>query len=222
MDLATFRQHVTGTLIVSAQAPDGHPLRDTHTIAHLATAAVAGGATAIRCGGDGGLEDKEGATGVYITPTVASARAVAHAGADVVAVDATQRPRQDGSTFAEQVAAVHEEGKLIMADIATLDEAIAAHSDGADIISTTLAGYTEHRAKTHGPDLELVKDIRQALGSDVFLTAEGRYHTPEWAAEALTLGADAVIIGTAITDVSFVTAQFVTAVTAAATTEDKQ
>ena len=219
MDLATFRQHVTGTLIVSAQAPDGHPLRDTHTIAHLAAAAVAGGATAIRCGGYGGLEDiravaekvnvpvigltKEGATGVYITPTVASARAVAHAGA-------------------EQVAAVHEEGKLIMADIATLDEAIAAHSDGADIISTTLAGYTEHRAKTHGPDLELVKDIRQALGSDVFLTAEGRYHTPEWAAEALTLGADAVIIGTAITDVSFVTAQFVTAVTAAATTEDKQ
>ena len=93
---------------------------------------------------------------------------------------------------------------------------------GADIITTTLAGYTEHRAKTHGPDLELVKDIRQALGSDVFLTAEGRYHTPEWAAEALTLGADAVIIGTAITDVSFVTAQFVTAVTAAATTEDKQ
>ncbi len=238
MDLATFRQHVTGTLIVSAQAPDGHPLRDTPTIAHLAAAAVAGGATAIRCGGYGGLEDiravaekvnvpvigltKEGATGVYITPTVASARAVAHAGADVVAVDATQRPRQDGSTFAEQVAAVHEEGKLIMADIATLDEAIAAHSDGADIISTTLAGYTEHRAKTHGPDLELVKDIRQALGSDVFLTAEGRYHTPEWAAEALTLGADAVIIGTAITDVSFVTAQFVTAVTAAATTEDKQ
>ena len=228
MDLATFRQHVPGTLIVSAQAPDGHPLRDTHTIAHLAAAAVAGGATAIRCGGYGGLEDiravaekvnvpvigltKEGATGVYITPSVASARAVAHAGADVVAVDATQRPRQDGSTFAEQVAAVHEEGKLIMADIATLDEAIAAHS----------AGYTEHRAKTHGPDLELVKDIRQALGSDVFLTAEGRYHTPEWAAEALTLGADAVIIGTAITDVSFVTAQFVTAVTAAATTEDKQ
>ena len=94
MDLATFRQHVTGTLIVSAQAPDGHPLRDTHTIAHLAAAAVAGGATAIRCGGYGGLEDiravaekvnvpvigltKEGATGVYITPTVASARAVAH------------------------------------------------------------------------------------------------------------------------------------------------
>lgn len=95
-----------------------------------------------------------------------------------------------------------------MADIATLEEAIAAHRDGADIISTTLAGYTEHRTKTPGPDLELVSEIRAALGPAVFLTAEGRYHTPELAAEGLARGADAVIIGTAITDVAFVTAQF--------------
>ena len=189
---------------------------------------MAGGATAIRCGGYGGLADikavakavtapvigltKEGDTGVYITPTVASARAVAEAGADVVAVDATLRPRQDNSTFADQVQAVHAAGKLIMADIATCEEAVAAHEAGADIISTTLAGYTEHRPKTNGPDLELVTEIRQALGDEVLLTAEGRYHTPEQAAEALRLGANAVIIGTAITDVSFVTAKFADAV----------
>ncbi|PRQ12610.1 N-acetylmannosamine-6-phosphate 2-epimerase [Corynebacterium sp. 13CS0277] len=232
LTLTDFRAQVEGTLIVSAQAPDGHPLRDTHTIAHLAAAAAAGGATAIRCGGYGGLADieavaravdvpvigltKEGDTGVYITPTVASARAVARAGADVVAVDATLRPRPDGSSFADMVAAVHEEGKLIMADIATLEEAVAAHEAGADIISTTLAGYTEHRAKTPGPDLELVTDIRAAIGREPLLTAEGRYHTPELAAEAMRLGADAVIIGTAITDVSFVTRQFATAVHGAA------
>ncbi|MDO4686515.1 MAG: putative N-acetylmannosamine-6-phosphate 2-epimerase [Corynebacterium sp.] len=224
MDFNAFRDQVAGTLIVSAQAPDGHPLRDTHTIAHIAAAAVAGGATAIRCGGYGGLEDiravvekvdvpvigltKEGTTGVYITPTVASARSVAQAGAAVVAVDATFRPCTDGSSFAEKVAAVHDEGALIMADIATVEEAVAAHRDGADIISTTLAGYTEHRAKTPGPDLELVSEIRAALGSDAFLIAEGRYHTPELAAEGLARGADAVIIGTAITDVSFVTSRF--------------
>ena len=228
MTLQQFRNQVEGTLIVSAQAPTGHPLRDTQTIAHLAAAAEAGGATAIRCGGYGGLADiaavveavsvpvigltKEGDTGVYITPTVESARAVAQAGATVVAVDATLRPRPDGSTFADAVAAVHEEGALIMADIATVEEAIAAHEAGADIISTTLAGYTEHRAKTPGPDLELVTDIRKALGKEPLLTAEGRYHTPELAAEALRLGADAVIIGTAITDVAFVTQQFATAV----------
>ncbi|APT84964.1 N-acetylmannosamine-6-phosphate 2-epimerase [Corynebacterium aquilae] len=231
MNLAQFRSQVQGTLIVSAQAPDGHPLRDTNTIAHLAAAAEAGGASAIRCGGYGGLDDikavaqavkvpvigltKEGDTGVYITPTVASARAVAQAGADVVAVDATLRPRPDGSSFADMVTAVHEEGKLIMADIATLEEAVAAHRDGADIISTTLAGYTEDRPKTPGPDLELVIEIRKAIGAQPLLSAEGRYHTPELAAEAMRLGADTCIIGTAITDVSFVTKQFATAVEAA-------
>lgn len=232
MTLAQFRDQVTGTLIVSAQAPTGHPLRDTNTIAHLAAAAQAGGATAIRCGGYGGLADieavlaavtvpvigltKEGDTGVYITPSVASAVKVAQAGATVVAVDATLRPRQDGSTFAAQAAAVHAAGALIMADIATVEEAVAAHRDGADIISTTLAGYTEHRAKTPGPDLELVREVRAALGPDVLLSAEGRYHTPQDAAAGLAAGANCVIIGTAITDVAFVTNQFASAVIQAA------
>lgn len=231
LTLDQFRAQVTGTLIVSAQAPTGHPLRDTNTIAHLAAAAVAGGASAIRCGGYGGLEDiravaakvdvpvigltKEGDTGVYITPSAGSALAVLEAGADVVAVDATLRPRPDESTFADIVTAVHEVGGLIMADIATLEEAIAAHEAGADIISTTLAGYTEHRAKTEGADIELVKEIRAALGPEVLLTAEGRYHTPAMAAAGMEAGADAVIIGTAITDVAFVTAQFAGSVEAA-------
>lgn len=231
MDLATFIDTTRGSLIVSAQAPTGHPLRDTHTIAHLAAASVHGGATAIRCGGYGGLDDisavvaavdvpvigltKEGDTGVYITPSAASAVAVAEAGAAVVAVDATLRPRPDGGTFAEIVAAVHDAGALIMADIATCEEAVAAHADGADIISTTLAGYTEHRPKTDGPDLALVAEIRAALGPEVFLIGEGRYHTPDHAAAGLAAGADAIIIGTAITDVSWVAARFVDAVRAA-------
>ncbi|MCQ9342650.1 N-acetylmannosamine-6-phosphate 2-epimerase [Corynebacterium sp. 153RC1] len=232
MDLQTFIQQVRGTLIVSAQAPTGHVLRDTRTIAFLARAAEAGGSTAIRCGGYGGLEDikavveavqvpvigltKEGDTGVYITPSVASAVAVAQAGAAVVAIDATARPRQDGSDFAAQVRAVHEHNALAMADIATAEEAVAAHQAGADVISTTLAGYTEHRAKTEGPDLELIREIRQLLGKDVFLIGEGRFHTPQQAALGIEAGADAIIVGTAITDVAFVTAQFANSVSQAA------
>lgn len=225
--LADFVSSVRGTLIVSAQAPDGHPLRDTPTIARLALAAQHGGSTAIRCGGYGGLDDitavrqavtipvigltKEGDSGVYITPSVDSAVSVANAGADVVAIDATQRPRQDGSSFAEQVAAVHEAGALAMADIATVSEAIAAVEAGADIISTTLAGYTEHRAATTGPDVELVRDVRGAIGRDHFLIGEGRYHCPQDVRAGFASGADAIIVGTAITDVSWVTAQFVAA-----------
>lgn len=226
-----------GTLIISAQAPDGHPLRDTTTIAHIAAASEAGGASAIRCGGYGGLADitavlnsvsvpvigltKEGDTGVYITPTVASAVAVAEAGAEVVAIDATLRPRQDGSTFAEQVAAVHAHGALAMADIATAEEAVAAVRDGADIISTTLAGYTEHRTKTAGPDLPLIAEIHTAFAeaginrADVFLIGEGRFHSPADVTAGFNAGVDAVIVGTAITDVSFVARQFVAAAPAA-------
>lgn len=224
MESKAFLEAIRGSLIVSVQAPDGHPLRDTRTMSFLAKAAEVGGSTAIRCGGYGGLADiraivdavdlpvigltKEGNVGVYITPTVASAVAVAEAGATVVAIDATLRPRQDGSTFADQVAAVHEAGALAMADIATPEEAVAAHEAGADLISTTLAGYTEHREKTTGPDLDLIKEIRARLGNDVFLIGEGRFHTPEHVRQGRAVGADALIVGTAITDTAWITQQF--------------
>lgn len=227
MNKEQFFDAVRGTLIVSAQAPAGHPLRDSRTMAFLAKAAEAGGSTAIRCGGYGGLDDiaaivravsvpvigltKEGDQGVYITPTVESARQVAEAGATVVAIDATLRPRQDGSTFADQVAVSHEAGALAMADIATAEEAVAAVAAGADLISTTLAGYTEHRDKTAGPDLDLIREIRQLLGDEVFLIGEGRFHCPDDVRAGMAAGADAIIVGTAITDVSWVTRQFVEA-----------
>lgn len=218
--------NLRGTLIVSVQAPDGHAMRDTHTLTHVAKACVDGGAAAIRCGGYGGLEDirsivaaldhrvpvfgltKEGTTGVYITPTVASVQAVAEAGAEVVCADATFRPHPDGSTFADQVRAAHDAGALIMADCATPEEAAAAHRDGADLVSTTLAGYTEHREKTPGPDLDCVRDARKLLGSQPFLIGEGRYHSPEDLRAGIAAGADALIVGTAITDPGWITGYF--------------
>lgn len=218
---------VRGHLVVSVQAPDRHAMRDTHTLTHVARACVAGGAPAIRCGGYGGVEDissivnavdvpvfgltKEGDTGVYITPTKESVRAVAAAGAAVVCADATFRPRPDGSTFAELVDLAHELGVVIMADCATPEEMAAAHRDGADIISTTLAGYTEHREKTSGPDLECLARGRELVGGDAFVIGEGRFHSPAAVAEGIKHGADAVIVGTAITDPGWITASFAAA-----------
>ncbi|GAB3696132.1 putative N-acetylmannosamine-6-phosphate 2-epimerase [Corynebacterium nasicanis] len=225
MKTADFLDHIRGTLIVSAQAPDGHVLRDTAAMVFMARAAEAGGSAAIRCGGYGGVEDiraitaavgipvigltKEGADGVYITPTVDSARAVIAAGAAVAAMDATDRPRRDGSSFAAQVTAVHEAGGIAMADIATPTEAVAALDAGADLISTTLAGYTEHRARTSGPDLELIREVRDLVGDDVFLIGEGRFHSPEDVRAGRAAGADAIIVGTAITDPVWITSRFV-------------
>jgi N-acylglucosamine-6-phosphate 2-epimerase len=226
-----FAAVVRGRLIVSCQADADHPLRDTPTQVRMARAAVAGGAAAIRCGGVGGVADvaaiaaavevpvigltKHGRVGVYITPTVQAARAVVDSGAGVVAVDATTRPRPDGRSLADTVRAVHNAGALIMADVSTLSEGVAAVAIGADIVATTLAGYASHGAHAEGPDLALVATLRPEL-PDTLLIAEGRIHTPQLAAAAIDAGADAVVVGTAITDPSWITTAFAASIRAAA------
>lgn len=144
---------------------------------------------------------------MYITPTVRHALAVAEAGADVVAADATARPRPDGSTFAELVVAVHAAGALVMADVATLAEGITAAAEGADIVSTTLSGYVPGSPQQDGPDLDLVAELAAVL--DVPVVAEGRIRTPQEAAEALARGAHSVVVGTAITAPTALTSKFV-------------
>lgn len=211
-------------LIVSVQAGQGHALRDSYVIARMAAAAVDGGAAAIRCGGVGGIEDiravraavevpvvgltKQGTEGVFITPTQADVEGVMDAGADIVAFDATGRTRQDGTGMVDAIQLIRERNRVSMADISTLAEGEAAHKAGVDMISTTLAGYTEHTTKTPEPDLALVADLRREL-PDAFLVAEGRYGTPVLCREALKNGASTVVVGTGITDVTAVTRTFV-------------
>ncbi|WEH43127.1 putative N-acetylmannosamine-6-phosphate 2-epimerase [Streptomyces sp. AM 2-1-1] len=209
-----------GRLIVSCQAPPGDPMRETSALVRLALAAVAGGASAIRANEPGvvaAIVDavdlpviglwKDGDTGVYITPTVHHALALVEAGAAVVAADATDRPRPDGSAFAELVTAVHAAGALVMADVSTLAEGVAAAGAGADFVSTTLSGYVPGSPQQPGPDLELVEALAAAVAVPV--VAEGRLHTPEQAREALGRGAHSVVVGTAITAPTALTARFV-------------
>lgn len=220
-ELATTLQ---GKLIVSCQAPPGDPMRETSTLVRLALSAVAGGGSAIRANDPEVVAAitaavdlpviglwKDGDVGVFITPTVRHALAVAEAGAAVVAADATDRPRPDGSTFAELVEAVHAAGALVMADVSTLAEGVAAAELGADFVSTTLSGYVPGTPKQTGPDLELVSALSAAI--DVPVVAEGRINTPEEAAEALTRGAHSVVVGTAITAPTALTARFVAGIT---------
>ena len=215
-------------LVVSCQAYPGEPMRDPDTMRRVALAAARGGAAGIRAQGLADIAAiraavdlpliglwKDGDDDVFITPTLEHALAVADAGAHVVALDATSRPRPDGRTVAETIAAVHERtGALVMADCATLEEGVAAAAAGADLVGTTLAGYTAYTAKGDGPDLELV--ARLAAAVDVPVAAEGRIHTPEQAARALRAGAWTVVVGTAITHPSTITGWFAAAVEEAA------
>jgi N-acylglucosamine-6-phosphate 2-epimerase len=211
-------------LVVSCQAYPGEPLRDPRTTAQLAASAVIGGAAAVRVQGLADIQHtraavevpviglwKDGHDGVFITPTLRHALAVANAGAHIVAVDGTRRPRPDGLTLAATVAAIRAGSQaLVMADCGSFEDAVAAVEAGADLIGTTLAGYTGERAKTDGPDLELLEQIA-AAGLGRPLIAEGRIHTPGQARRALDAGAFAVVVGTAITHPATITGWFAAA-----------
>ncbi|MET9653412.1 N-acetylmannosamine-6-phosphate 2-epimerase [Streptomyces sp. NPDC006460] len=215
-------QQLRGSLVVSCQARPGEPLYGPEFMAAMARSAVLGGAGAIRVNEPQDITAvrqavdvpviglwKDGEEGVYITPTLAHALTVAEAGADIVALDATIRPRRDRRTLAQTIGAIHDAGALVMADIATLEEGLAAAAAGADMISTTLSGYTPQSPRQSGPDLGLVAELAEATDTPVF--AEGRYSTPAQAAQALLLGAHAVVVGGAITRPTDITSHFAAA-----------
>ena len=123
---------------------------------------------------------------VYITPSLRSARSLLDAGADLVALDARAlpRPRQ---TAAEIIAMIHDRGCAAVADVATFEEGLAVHGQGADFVATTFS---------HAFSPELVGRLAQA-GCRVL--AEGQITTPAEVSAALAAGAWAVCVGTAIT-----------------------
>lgn len=191
-------------------------------MAALAQAAVLGGAAAVRADTPAHIAAIHAAVrvpviGIYkrdlpgyevrITPTVALAEAVAQAGAAMVAVDGTDRPRPQGNSAAEFIRMVAAAtGKPVIADIATLAEGIAAADAGASAVLTTLSGYTSYSLQQTEPDYALVEQLARAVNVPVI--AEGRYNTPEQAARALSCGAWAVTVGSAITRPRHITSLF--------------
>jgi N-acylglucosamine-6-phosphate 2-epimerase len=213
-----------GGLVVSVQAPPGSPLRDPAHMAAMARAAEAGGACAVRAAGASdvaairaavelpliGLCKRESAdTPVVITPSLEDARPVADAGADMLALDATLRPRGDGSGPAgliEQLA--RELGLPLLADIDSYDAGVAARAAGADAVATTLSGYAPG-PPPDAPDLALVERLVAALDCPVL--AEGRYAAVDDVRRAFDAGAHAVVVGAAITDPVALTRRFAAA-----------
>jgi putative N-acetylmannosamine-6-phosphate epimerase len=146
---------------------------------------------------------------VEITPALGDARAVVQAGADIVALDATGRPR-DGETLDVLIPAIRRDlGRPVMADVDTLANGVRAAALGADLIATTLSGYTAETraARDDPPDFELISAFVSTASVPVI--AEGRLWTPEHVAEAFARGAHAVVIGTAITNPREITRRFV-------------
>ena len=215
-------------LIVSVQAPEGSPLRDPDVISAMAEASLRNGASGVR------LESPEhiGAvrrrcpdalivglwkrtypdSSVYITPGWEEIRAVWAAGADVVAIDATERPRPGGDTLEQLISRVRGElGALLMADVDSLANGLRAAALGCDWVGTTLYGYTEATAGFQPPAWSLLPQLKQQLPPAVSLICEGGIASPQQARQALDAGADAVVVGTAITGVDLQVAAYVKA-----------
>ncbi len=147
---------------------------------------------------------------VRITALLEDVHALADAGAPIIAFDATHRERP--FAVADLIAAIHAHGRLAMADCANVEEMRGALAAGADIVATTMSGYTGGPVPPL-PDLELVRS-GAALGAPLF--AEGRYNTPALAAAAIDAGAHAVVVGTAITRPDTITAWYANAIAGAA------
>jgi N-acylglucosamine-6-phosphate 2-epimerase len=225
-----FVAQVRGGLIVSCQALPGEPLYGAEIMARMALAAHQGGGRAIRANTPADIRAiaaavdlpiiglyKEEIPGypVYITPTLDHARQVAAAGAAVIAIDATDRPRPEPGSLADWIAAIHQEtGCLVLADISTVAEGLAAAAAGADLISTTMSGYTAYSPQQLGPDLDLVRAL--ATQTTIPVLAEGRYRRPEEVTQALAYGAVAVVVGGAITRPQEITRWFVSQLPAGA------
>ena len=208
---------IKGTIVVSCQATPGEPLymKDQSIMYLMARAAKQAGAKMIRTSSVRDIVEIKEETGLpviglikreypgytgRITMTMREVDECMEAMADIVSIDCTFNERADGLTPAEflrQVKAKYP-NIIIMADCATLEEAVAAYEAGADLVGSTMNGYTPQTKHCKGaPNYELVKDMFAALPCPVI--AEGRVHTPEQARKMLEIGAWAVVVGGAIT-----------------------
>ena len=201
-------------LIVSCQAVKGEPLYG-YGIMHLfAKAAKEGGATGIRALVDDvdsikdevnlpviGLvkeiyEDSE----IYITPTKAEVDRLLATKCDVLCMDATLRSRPGGITLEELYAYARENanGREIMADVSTIEEAINADKIGFDYISTTMRGYTPYTKQYEIPDVDFVKECKDKVKNAKVIAEGGVFEVSHM--EAISkVNPYAVVVGSAIT-----------------------
>lgn len=218
-------EQLRGGLIVSCQAPTGAPLDDPFIISAMALTAEQQGAVGVRLNGAAhiaaararltlpiiGIEKVvlEGSA-VYITPTFAVAERVARSGADIIALDATGHTRPNGEKIARLMRRIRDDlQKPVLADIATFDEALFAAEWGADMVATTLCGYTQETSGVTLPALALLEKLATRLPLPII--CEGGVASPENVRQAFDCGAFAVVVGTAITGITQLVKNFVAA-----------
>ena len=231
MDKQALFDQIKGGLIVSCQALEHEPLytKEGGVMPLMAKAAAQSGAVGIRANTVrditqikavvdlpviGIIKKDYPGTPMYITVTMAEVDALVECGVDILAVQGTSALRPDGSTaadFIRQIKAKYPQ-QLVMADITTLEEAMACAEAGADFVGTTMRGYTPETKGIDDIDFAFITELTQKCPAKVI--AEGHIHSPEQAVQALQAGAFALVVGGAITRPAEITARFTGAIRA--------
>lgn len=231
MDHQALFNQIQGGLIVSCQALEHEPLytKEGGVMPLMAKAAAQSGAVGIRANTVRDItqikqvvdlpvigiikKDYEG-TPMYITVTMAEVDALVNCGVDILAVQGTSALRPDGKTAAEFIAQIKAKypDQLVMADIATFEEAMACAAAGADFVGTTMRGYTPETKGIDDIDFDFIRKLAAECPAKVI--AEGHIHYPEQAAKALDCGAFSLVVGGAITRPAEITARFTAAIKA--------
>lgn len=218
------------SLVVSVQTSEHNPLHSKEHMVLLAECSAIAGCTSFRIDSPEHINAIKKALPdsliigiwkvpypdceVMITPTMKEVEALVACGIDILATDGTDRINPDGKTTYELIRQIKQQypGLVVMADVATVEDAIASQKAGADILSTTLRGYTENTKQYQSDDCDIsfIRELKER--TSCFLMAEGKLWTRDDAVTALKAGADGVVIGTAINNPKCITERFLTAV----------
>ena len=220
--MASIIDSIKGGIVVSCQAHEEDGLYGPENMALMAKAAELGGAVGIRADDPKHIAAirrtvKLPIIGIYkedvkgyetrITLNMDRVKDIVEAGSDIIALDVTNRPHPYGTTGIEMIKQIKERyGCLVMADISTFEEGVAAAEAGADIVATTLSGYTSYSPHVEGPDFALVKRLAQTVKVPVI--CEGRIASPEHARRLLCMGDHAIVVGSMITRPMWITKQY--------------
>ena len=212
-------KNLKGSLIASCQPIPEGPLDFSSFILASAKASIIGGAKGLRIEGFKNLKVikknlnlpvigiKKRVSKNYpiiITPLLSDVEKLSELGAEIIAFDSTlrERPYSVGSLISK----IHSCKKIAMADCSTIKDAINAIENGANILSTTLSGYTSEKLPSKNPDFKLLNQLIKKFKVPVI--AEGRFNTPIFYKKAINLGAHAVVVGTALNRIELITKSF--------------
>lgn len=208
-----------GSLIASCQPIPRGPLDFSSFILASAKASIIGGAKGLRIEGFKNLKIIKKSLNlpvigikkrvsksypVIITPLLSDVEKLSELGAEIIAFDSTlrERPYSVGSLISK----IHSCKRIAMADCSTIKDATNAIKNGADILSTTLSGYTNEKLPPKNPDFKFLNQLIKKF--KVPIIAEGRFNTPVFYKKAIKSGAHAVVVGSALNRIELITKSF--------------